>query len=95
MTTMAGFYANAVTRGELSLLEAIDRMYVWKTCCVENVAGDDIDIEKGVRNLIQFLIQDVVGPKINRFLSDGIPDLPRNRKKAGVLNSMPNITNGQ
>lgn len=63
MTTMAGFYANAVTRGELSLLEAIDRMYVWKTCCVENVAGDDIDIEKGVRNLIQFLIQDVVGPK--------------------------------
>lgn len=63
MTTMSGFLANAVTRGELPLLEAIDRLYAWKALCVENVAGDDIDIEKGVRNLIQFLIQDVTGPK--------------------------------
>ena len=63
MTAMAGFLANGVTRGELSLLEAIDRMMAWKSMCVENVAGDDIDIEKGIRNVIQFLIQDVVGPK--------------------------------
>ena len=63
MTTMAGFYASGVTRGELTLLEAMDRLRAWKSACVENVAGDDIDIEKGVKNLIQFLIQDVTGPK--------------------------------
>lgn len=70
MTSMSGFLANGVTRGELTLLEAIDRLYAWKSLCVENVAGDDIDIEKGVRNLIQFLIQDVTGPK-NRPLPLG------------------------
>lgn len=63
MTTMAGFYAAGVTRGELTLLEAMERLRAWKAACVENVAGDDIDIEKGVKNLIQFLIQDVTGPK--------------------------------
>lgn len=63
MTAMSGFLASGVTRGELTLLEAIDRLRAWKSLCVENVAGDDIDIEKGVRNLIQFLIQDVTGPK--------------------------------
>lgn len=63
MTAMAGLLANGVTRGELPLLEAMDRLRAWKSLCVENVAGDDIDIEKGVRNLIQFLIQDVTGPK--------------------------------
>lgn len=70
MTSMSGFLANGVTRGEITLLEAIDRLYAWKSLCVENVAGDDIDIEKGVRNLIQFLIQDVTGPK-NRPLPLG------------------------
>jgi phage/plasmid-associated DNA primase len=70
MTSMSGFLANGVTRGELTLLEAIDRLHAWKSLCVENVAGDDIDIDKGVRNLIQFLIQDVTGPK-NRPLPLG------------------------
>ena len=63
MTTMAGFFAAGVTRGELSVKEAINRMYAWYASCVENVAGDDIDIEKGVRNLLSFLAQDVIGPK--------------------------------
>jgi phage/plasmid-associated DNA primase len=63
MTAIAGLFANGVTRGELTLLEAMDRLRAWKATCVENVAGDDIDIEKGIRNLIQFLIQDVTGPK--------------------------------
>ena len=63
MTAMAGFFAAGVTRGEMPLLEAIDRLRAWKAACVENVAGDDIDIEKGVQNLIKFLISDVLGPK--------------------------------
>lgn len=70
MTTMAGFYAASVTRGELSVKEAIARMYAWYQSCVEQVAGDDIDIEKGVRNLISFLVQDVIGPK-NKILPRG------------------------
>lgn len=70
MTTMAGFYAASITRGELSVKEAISRMYAWKSACVEQVAGDDIDIEKGVRNLISFLVRDVIGPK-NKILPRG------------------------
>ena len=70
MTAMAGFFAAGVTRGEMSLVEAIDRLRAWKAACVENVAGDDIDIEKGVANLIKFLIADVLGPK-HKILPQG------------------------
>lgn len=63
MTSMAGFFANSITRGELSVKEAINRMYAWHSSCVEKVAGDDIDIDKGVKNLLSFLVQDVIGPK--------------------------------
>jgi phage/plasmid-associated DNA primase len=73
MTSIAGLFAAGVTRGELTLLEAIERLRAWKNVCVENVAGDDIDVEKGIRNLIQFLIQDVTGPK-NRPLPLGWDD---------------------
>ena len=85
MTAMSGFLANGVTRGELSLLEAIERLKAWKSLCVENVAGDDIDIDKGIRNLIQFLIQDVTGPK-NRPLPLGWDNgLTREQRKAWGL----------
>lgn len=70
MTAMAGFFAAGVTRGEMSLLEAIDRLRAWKSACVEVIAGDDIDIEKGVQNLIKFLISDVLGPK-HKMLPQG------------------------
>lgn len=63
MTSMAGFFANGVTRGELSVKEAIARMYAWYSSCVEQIAGDDVDIDKGIRNMISFLVQDVIGPK--------------------------------
>lgn len=85
MTAMSGFLAAGVTRGELTLVEAIERMRAWKSMCVENVAGDDIDIEKGVRNLIQFLIQDVTGPK-NRPLPIGWDEglTPEQKKSWGL-----------
>lgn len=63
MTSMAGIYALAVIRGERTLLEAMDMMRAWCANFVEKVAGDDIDAEKGVKNLINFLIRDVEGPK--------------------------------
>ena len=86
MTSMAGFFANGVTRGELPLLEAIDRMRAWKSSCVENVAGDDVDIEKGISKLVQFVVQDVVGPK-NRPLPLGWDaGLTADQKKQWGLN---------
>jgi hypothetical protein len=63
MTSMAGFFANGVTRGELSLKEAIRRMYAWYESCTERVAGDDINIDKGISNLISFMMNDVRGAK--------------------------------
>lgn len=63
MTSVAGLFAQGITRGELSVKEAINRMYAWYSSCVEKVAGDDVDIEKGIKNMLSFLIQDVVGPK--------------------------------
>lgn len=70
MTSMAGFFANGITRGELSVKEAINRMMAWYSSCVEKVAGDDVDIDKGIRNMLSFLIQDVIGPK-NKVLPQG------------------------
>lgn len=63
MTSLAGFFANGVTRGEISVKEAINRMYAWYSSCVEKVAGDDVDIDKGIKNMLSFLAQDVIGPK--------------------------------
>lgn len=86
MTSMAGFFANGITRGELSLKEAIGRMRAWHSSCVEKVAGDDVDIEKGIRNMISFLVQDVIGPRkkpLPRGWDDGISE---DEKKAWGLN---------
>lgn len=60
MTRVAGHYAYGVVRGELSLVEAIGRMRAWHATSVEKVAGDDIDIEKGVQNVIKFVARDVL-----------------------------------
>ena len=80
MTAVAGVFANGITRGELSLKEAIDRMRAWHASCCEHVAGDDVDIEKGVRSLCHFLVTDVIGPK-RRSLpigwDDGLTDVEK------------------
>lgn len=73
MTSMAGFFANGIIRGELSVKEAIDRMYAWYSSCVEKIAGDEVDIEKGIKNMLSFLVQDVTGPK-NKVLPKGWDD---------------------
>jgi P4 family phage/plasmid primase-like protien len=64
MISVAGHYANGVLRGELTFQQAINRMVAWKSSCVEAVAGDDIDIEKGIVRLAEFIIGDVTGPKM-------------------------------
>jgi putative DNA primase/helicase len=60
MTRVAGLWAQGVTRGEVSLLEAIERMRIWHETRVEKVAGDEVDLNKGVSNLVGFLTRDVL-----------------------------------
>lgn len=59
MTEKAGLFAYAVMRGERSLNEAIGMLRSYSSDFVENVAGDEIDVEKHVENLIKFLHRDV------------------------------------
>ena len=61
MTSVAGIYANAVLRGEMTLKEAVDVFRAWCFTQTEKVAGDDVDVEKGVRNLVRFLMRNVEG----------------------------------
>jgi putative DNA primase/helicase len=69
MTAVAGVFAAGVTRGECSLLEAVDRMRAWAQMNVEHVAGDNVDPEKGVQNLVRFLRRDI--EEKNRILPVG------------------------
>jgi putative DNA primase/helicase len=59
MTRVAGFWAQGVTRGEVTFLEAVGRMQTWFESCTEKIAGDSINIDGGVSNLIHFLVRDV------------------------------------
>lgn len=63
MTSVAGIYAHAVLRGEMTVKEAIETFEAWCATHVEKVAGDNIDVSKGVRNLIKFLLNEVNGRK--------------------------------
>lgn len=61
MTSVAGIYANAVLRGEMTLKEAVDVFRAWCFTQTEHVVGDEVDVEKGVRNLVRFLMRNVEG----------------------------------
>lgn len=60
LTEKAGLFAYAVMRGERTLKEAIGMLRSYNTEFVEAVAGDGMDIEKHVDNLIKFLHRDVI-----------------------------------
>jgi phage/plasmid-associated DNA primase len=59
LTERAGLFAYAVIRGDRSLKEAIGMLQAYAADFVENVAGDPIDVDKHVRNMIKFLQRDV------------------------------------
>ena len=63
LTEKAGLFAYAVMRGERTLKEAIGMLRSYNTEFVEQVAGDDVDIEKHVNNLIRFVHRDVQDKK--------------------------------
>lgn len=59
MIQVAGAYANGVMRGERPLSEAITLMRGWYEGFTEKVAGDQIDIDKGIQRMVEFVIRDV------------------------------------
>lgn len=76
MTAVAGLYAYSVMRGERSLKEAIEMMRAWFEVNVEKVAGDDIDIDKGIRNIVRFVSRDVMekGKQLPKGWDEGLSE---------------------
>lgn len=59
LTEKAGLFAYAVLRGERTLKEAIGMLRSYNEEFVQNVAGDPVDVEKHVTNLIRFIQRDL------------------------------------
>lgn len=76
MIQVAGAFAAGVIRGERPVIEAIELMRGWYEARVEDVAGDPVDIEKGIQRMIEFIIQDVTvrGKTIPTGWDEGLSD---------------------
>lgn len=59
MNRMSGLLATCIQRGEITVLQAISDMRAWADLKVESKRGDEIDVEKGVQQIIQYLVTDV------------------------------------
>lgn len=85
MIRVAGLQAQGVVRGELTLKAAIDNMLGWKESSVQYVAGDDIEINKGITRMIDFIRRDVL--QKNKILPKGWDDdLTQEEKDRWALN---------
>lgn len=59
ITSMAGIYSLAVLRGELTLREALSALETWAENFVQQIKGDNVDIERAKKNLLTFLHRDI------------------------------------
>lgn len=59
MIRVAGAIARGIVRGEISFSRGLKDMYGWYESRVEKVAGDDIDINKGLRRIAEYVRADV------------------------------------
>lgn len=59
MNQFAGYQAHAVMKAELSVKEALGQMSTWVESYVERVAGDELDIQKGYQQIIQYILREV------------------------------------
>lgn len=59
MNQHAGFAATKVLSGEQSLIQSMNNMLAWAEENVERKSGDDLDLEKGVRQIIGYVLSDV------------------------------------
>lgn len=84
LTEKAGLFAFAVMRGERTLKEAIGMLRSYNTEFVESVAGDGMDIEKHIENLIKFLHRDVMEKQ--KQLPEGWDDdlTPEEKQELGL-----------
>jgi P4 family phage/plasmid primase-like protien len=60
LTELAGLFAFAVVRGERTLKEAIGMLQAYHSEFIDNVAGDQVGVDKHIDNLIKFLHRDVL-----------------------------------
>lgn len=76
LTELAGLFAYAILRGERTLKEAIGMLRSHFDGFVEKVAGDNIDCDKHVDNLIKFLHRDVLdkGKVLPRGWDEGLTE---------------------
>lgn len=76
VTEKAGLFAYSVLKGERTVLEAIGMLKSYNTEFVENIAGDDIDIDKHIDNLLKFLRRDVLdkGRVLPKGWDEGLTD---------------------
>lgn len=80
----AGFAATKVLNGEQTLVQAMNNLQAWAEENVERVSGDEIDIEKGCRQIIGYLLSDVNTK--NRILPTGWDEgLSQEQKQAWGL----------
>lgn len=85
LTADAGLYANLVLRGERTLAQAANELRAIVRNFVEDVAGDPVNPEKHVTNMINFINKDVVNKKkrLPKGWDEGLTD---EEKQAFSLN---------
>ena len=81
MISVAGLLARNVLKGDLTFKQAVSDMRAWGDLRVEKVAGDDLDIEKGVLKIAEFVRTDVYGK--DKQLPVGWDELMTDEEKAG------------
>ena len=62
MIAHAGILARSVMRGERTLAEAFSELNHWCDTYTQQVAGDEVDRDKGKQRIVQFLQRDIEGP---------------------------------
>ena len=63
LTQRAGFLANEIIMGRVTLQQAIDALFVINDSFTEKVEGDTMDMDKHISNLLKFLQKSLVSRK--------------------------------
>lgn len=90
LTQKAGYLANEVIRGRITLQQAIDGLYVINEAFTEKVEGDLMDMDKHITNLIKFLKKSLISQKT--MLPAGWDDKLDSKLKAQLTNDDAFVT---
>jgi putative DNA primase/helicase len=81
----AGILSRAITRGERTLLDALAEIGHWVQNYTEQVAGDEMSVEKAKAKVVEFLFRDVTGEKrrtLPKGWDEGLSD--EDKKQLGL-----------